>query len=228
MTSPPGRDLLDHPTTGRGIRWRRYTAGARVYDAVSLEWPIYGAGRREGMHLLAPAPGEHILDIGCGTGLNLPLLAPAVGPHGLVTGVDASPQMLDRARARVARRGWTDRVRLRQADAGGPGTGASWVERPVDAVVFTYALSVIPRWRQAFDNALAAARPGARILVVDLALPTGRARPASPLARLACWAGGADPHRQPWQALLEHTGDVEHRTSRGGHVHALLGHLPDR
>lgn len=63
MTHPPGRTLIHYPVPGRGIRWHRYTAGARLYDAVSLEWPIYGAARREGMHLLAPAPGEHVLDV---------------------------------------------------------------------------------------------------------------------------------------------------------------------
>ena len=226
MTLPRARDLLDRSATDHGIGWRRYTAGARVYDAVSLEWPIYGAGRRQGIRLLAPAPGEHILDVGCGTGLNLPLLAPAVGPRGLVTGVDASAQMLDQARAKVIRGEWHDRVRLRRADAGIPGTGPSWVERPADAVVFTYALSVIPDWRHAFDNALAAARPGARILIVDLALPAGWARATAALARLACWAGGADPARHPWRALAEHAIDVQHIISRGGHVHAILGRLP--
>jgi hypothetical protein len=54
MTLPRARGLLDRSATNHAIRWRRYTAGARVYDAVSLERPIYGVGRRHGIHLLAP------------------------------------------------------------------------------------------------------------------------------------------------------------------------------
>lgn len=102
--------------------------------------------------------------------------------------------------ARAVRRGWGDRVRLRAVRD--------------------------PQCCEAFDNALAAARPGARVLIVDMALPTGWAGPAAPLARLACWAGGADPARHPWQVLHSRTVDVRHRVSRGGHLHAVMGRLP--
>src|SRR3990172_4308941 len=50
---------------------------------------------------LAVQPGETVIDLGCGTGLSLRLLVDAVGPDGRVTGVDASPDMLARARHRV-------------------------------------------------------------------------------------------------------------------------------
>lgn len=46
------------------------------------------------------APGHHVLDVGCGTGVLLPLLAEAVGPTGRVTALDVSPQMLGAARRR--------------------------------------------------------------------------------------------------------------------------------
>jgi SAM-dependent methyltransferase len=48
------------------------------------------------------APGEHVLDIGCGTGVTTLPYAEAVGPHGHVTGVDISRPMLEAARARLA------------------------------------------------------------------------------------------------------------------------------
>src|SRR5580692_10517984 len=50
----------------------------------------------------APKPGEHAVDIGCGTGTTLLRLAEAVGPAGRVLGVDISEQQLTLARQRIA------------------------------------------------------------------------------------------------------------------------------
>ncbi|BGP44067.1 hypothetical protein JCM10449v2_008124 [Rhodotorula kratochvilovae] len=53
--------------------------------------------------LLAPQPGEHILDLGCGSAeLTLSSLLPAVLPGGTVVGLDASPDLLARARENAA------------------------------------------------------------------------------------------------------------------------------
>ncbi|KIC19817.1 methyltransferase domain-containing protein [Leisingera sp. ANG-Vp] len=57
--------------------------------------------RRATFDALAPEPGEHILDLGCGNGLLTLELARAVGPSGHVTGLDASPQMLAAAHQRI-------------------------------------------------------------------------------------------------------------------------------
>ena len=48
------------------------------------------------------APGNHVLDVGCGLGHEVTRLATRVGPSGRVVGVDASPQMIAEARRRTA------------------------------------------------------------------------------------------------------------------------------
>ena len=53
----------------------------------------------------APKQGEHVLDIGCGTGTTILRLAEAVGPSGRVLGIDISEQPLALARQRVAAAG---------------------------------------------------------------------------------------------------------------------------
>ncbi|MFM9432783.1 class I SAM-dependent methyltransferase, partial [Arthrobacter sp. MP_2.3] len=53
-----------------------------------------------GIGALAPATGQQVLDIGCGTGLNFPLLQQRVGASGTIVGIDRSAEMLHHARRR--------------------------------------------------------------------------------------------------------------------------------
>lgn len=212
----------------RATPLRRYHRGARFYDLLSLERPVYRPGRLLGLRALRLERGGRVLDIGCGTGLNLPSIRAAVGETGAVLGIDASAAMLTVARRRVAAGGWTN-VRLRQADASAwfAASDENGFEGGVfDAVVFTYSLSIIAGWRTAFDQALARLRPGGRLVVVDMALPVGRWRVLAPLARLACWTGGADPHREPWRRVFDTMTDTSHQTIRGGHIHVAAGTRP--
>lgn len=216
---------------------RRYGLGARWYDVLSGERWVYGAGRRAGIRLLAPRPGDVVIDLGCGTGLNFPGLVEATGPEGLVIGIDRSTEMLAMAQRRVDREGWRDRVRLIQADAaelevddvaqaiasvrGQSASGA-------DSLLATYALSVIRERDDAWRRATAALRPGARACVVDMQTPRGIWRVFSPLARLACATGGADITAAPWR-LLERdaapTADVARAERKGAHIVAVAADL---
>jgi S-adenosylmethionine-diacylgycerolhomoserine-N-methlytransferase len=167
-----------------------------------------------------------VVDVGCGTGLNLGLLAERVGVAGRVVAVDLSRPMLDRAEAKVRRHGWTG-VRLHHGDA--TTMDPAEIERlaggPVDAVLATYALSLMPGWPRAWRRMLATARPGARLAVVDMRTPLGRARPLSPVARLACALGGADIAAHPWQGVERDTREVRSWSLCGGHVQVRSGTL---
>ncbi|MEO6712312.1 MAG: methyltransferase domain-containing protein [Mycobacteriales bacterium] len=221
----PRHDCSNEPRGHRRKpRLRRYGPAARWYDVLSLERPVYRAPRIRGIGRLDLQPGDRILDIACGTGLNFPLLVEAVGPLGCVVGIDASAAMLAGARRRVAGNGWTNvtiehgqAAELSRLLAGSP---------PFDAVVITYALSIVGSWRQVFEQAIAELKPGGQLLVIDLALPTGCWRVLTPLAWLACFAGGVQRSRRPWRLVAESLHGPCHEVHRGGHVHIAWGRQP--
>ena len=199
-----------------------YGIGAGVYDILAGE-AIYRIGRVEGVRMLGLRHGDTVLDVGCGTGLNLALLADAVGPTGSVIGLDRSAQMLEVARHRIEKERWSH-VRLVEADATDFRLDAIG-GRPVDAVISTYAMSVIDAPAAAWTHMRAALRPGGRACIVDMQVPTGRARIFAPLARLACAIGGSDIHAHPWQLLLADGQDLDTRSLRGGHIQVVAGSL---
>ncbi len=119
-------------------------------------------GRRELLVWLAPSPGERIVELGAGTGRNPAFLGPQVADLGELTLVDLCPSLLAQARQRWAHAG---NVHVVEADA------CTWQPpAPVDAVYFSYALSMIPDWHAAMANAVAMLRPGGRLAVVDFTL----------------------------------------------------------
>lgn len=223
--SPPKRKAqrrgvwgLRHAGRVQRMKLGRYGAGARFYDVLSLERPVYRIGRSRAIDLLHLQPGDQVLDIGCGTGLNLPLLRERVGTGGTVVGVDASAAMLDQAKKRC--RTW-ENVTLLEADAG---QLDRLLERSsFDAVIVTYALSIITDWQDAWAHALALTKPGARVAVVDLALPTGLGRVAAPAARFACFTGGVDLRRKPWTLVEDQLTDVTVERHRQGHIVVAAG-----
>ena len=72
-----------------------YDSMSRYYDLIA--GPSEESFRQRGLRLLAPQPGEYILEIGCGTGPSLPALTARVGDAGCVVGIDLSGGMLAQA-----------------------------------------------------------------------------------------------------------------------------------
>ncbi len=209
----------------------KYTQFAPFYDLLSGEYPVYHAGRVLGIDALAPTPGQQVLDIGCGTGLNFPLLREHIGASGTIVGIDRSAEMLHQARRRARARGWQN-VILIQADMVllDSGTIAARIEQNggtavSDAALATYSLSLMGNREQAWTNMTGLLATPARVGVVDMQDPVGRSRWLTPLARLACALGGSDITAAPWQAVEERCVDVVRASARGGHLQIRAGKL---
>jgi ubiquinone/menaquinone biosynthesis C-methylase UbiE len=92
--------LLDRGAPRPEKAVRGYRARAARYDA----WTAAGQAYRDAtVRRLKLTPGAVVLDIGCGTGLNLAALEDQIGPGGRVIGIDLSPEMLAEAHARTER-----------------------------------------------------------------------------------------------------------------------------
>ena len=140
----------------------RYDLTSHVYGLLGYRLDAY---RRRGIELLALHSGDTVVEIGCGTGANLARLERAVGPTGAIIGVDLSPAMLEQARARGRREGWSN-VTLVESEAARYG----FPER-INAILSTYALTLAPSYDDVIRQGANALVPGGRFVVVDFKAP---------------------------------------------------------
>ena len=140
-------------------RWTRH-----IYDATRK---YYLLGRDHLIAQLEPRPGDIVCEVGCGTARNLRKMAVRY-PRMTFYGFDASDEMLKTARRIMARRGLSERVILAQGFAQSFDPQKLFnLSRPVDTLVFSYALSIIPPWRESLDHALKILPSGGTIQIVD-------------------------------------------------------------
>src|ERR1700756_1158124 len=97
------------PSRGRLIE--TYRKKAKHYDISSRFYPAPGypqrAQRLQVIRALGLGPGDSVVDIACGTGLNFPLIEDVIGPDGRIVGVDLTDAMLAQAQDRIETNGWS-------------------------------------------------------------------------------------------------------------------------
>lgn len=156
----------------RYYRWSR-----PVYD---LTRRYYLLGRDAALGRLLAEPWRGLVEIGPGTGRNLEILRRG-RPEAALGGVEACDEMLAAARRRVPT------ARIEHGFAEQARYGDLLAPSPVDRVLFSYSLSMIPDRQGALDRALEALAPGGEVVVVDFADLTGLPGPMG--AALRTWLG---------------------------------------
>ena len=179
-----------------------YRRKAKHYDVTSRLYPVpgypQGGQRRAAIGALRLRPGDRVVEIACGTGLNFPLIERAIGPDGRIVGVDLTDAMLAQAEHRIEAHGWSN-VSLVQADAAGYDFPAG-----VDGILSTYALTQVPECCEVIAHGVAALSRGGRFVVLDLKLPDAAPRWLVQLGTAAARPfGGVDEWmlRRPWEAI---------------------------
>lgn len=136
------------------------------YDSLSTRYdllataPVVRGWRVAAAEALALSPGDTVVEMGCGTGANLPYLRERVGPEGRVVGIDLTAGMLAQARQRVVRAGW-DNVELVRADATRPPIAAA------DAVLGSFVVGLLDDPTGAVDTWVDRLRPGGRLAILE-------------------------------------------------------------
>ena len=168
----------------RMYRYQRF-----FYDATRK---FYLLGRDRLLDELPLASGDHVLEIGCGTGRNLMALA-RQHPQVRLFGVDASAPMLATAEQSIRQAGFQSRIRLAHGLGEQVDPAAMFgLDRPFDTIVVSYALTMIPAWPAVVDAALRHLRPGGRLAVVDFSDQSGL--PAWFRRLLVAWLALFDVH----------------------------------
>ncbi|ARS89825.1 class I SAM-dependent methyltransferase [Natrarchaeobaculum aegyptiacum] len=142
-------------------------------------------------------PGDRVLEVGCGPGVNFASVRDKIGSEGRLVGVDYSQDMVENARERVKEHGW-ENVDVVRADA----TTVDLDER-FDAAIATLSLSVMPDVRAVLETVRRHLVPGAPIIVVDVRpAPSGPLRLLNPLIwRFFRWYANWNPDENVLEAL---------------------------
>jgi phosphatidylethanolamine/phosphatidyl-N-methylethanolamine N-methyltransferase len=132
----------------------RYSLYSPLYDPIVR---LLGRGRKRSVEMLKIRPGERVLIVGCGTGLDFELLPPGI--H-LAAG-DITPAMVNRARRRAKEQGLEADIRVMDAHS------LDLPDDSFDVVLLHLILAVVPDPYAAISEAARVLKPGGRVGIFD-------------------------------------------------------------
>lgn len=164
-------------------------------------------------------PGDVVVDLGSGGGLDALIAAERVGPTGRVIGVDMTPEMLARARKAAVDAGVADRVEFRE----GVIESLPVVSASVDVVLSNCVVNLSPDKPQVFREAHRILKPGGRLSISDILLTEKLPEPVAQLAAAYTGCLGGAMLAEHYLAALAEAGftDIRHtRRSAAGMIEA--------
>lgn len=147
-------------------RWTRH-----IYDASRK---YYLLGRDRLIARLKLTSDDQLCEVGCGTARNLRKIARKY-PFATLYGIDASDEMLKTARETMKRYGVDAQVNLAQGFAQSFSAKEQFgLDKPFNKFVFSYALSIIPPWKESIDHVIEILPEGGELHIVDFGSCSGQ------------------------------------------------------
>ena len=159
--SPAG--LFRYPTGEESARTLGYPAALLQGVPPTIRERFVGVGNPFGLGPIGP--GEAVLDLGCGAGLDAMVAAQLVGPTGRVVGIDLSPEMLAVASAALAETPYTW-VSFRQGEV----EALPFPDTSFDVVLSNGVLNLVPDKPRAVREIYRVLRPGGHLQACDIGL----------------------------------------------------------
>ena len=133
-----------------------YRRWAPVYDHTFGR--VAAEGRKHSVEIINQGNGR-VLEVGVGTGLSLP----SYGRHLEIVGIDLSPEMLEKARERVAAEGLDNVAELHEMDA----SDLKFPDASFDTVVAMYVMTVVPDPEKVMRELSRVCRAGGDVIIVN-------------------------------------------------------------
>ena len=136
---------------------------ARVYEKLASSYdlifgPTLHPGRLEAIERMTISPGDSVLEVGVGTGINLPLYPTSCA----ITGIDLSTSMLEKARERIFEKALRN-CRVLEMDA----AAMTFADETFDIVYAPYLISVVPDPVKVATEMFRVCRPGGRLVILN-------------------------------------------------------------
>lgn len=200
---------------------------AARYDAALWGYRLTGVNRQRKklVERLGLREGDSVVDLGAGTGANLPWLVAAVGASGRVIEVDISQEMLDRGRAKAAQKNWSNIEFIREDIA------TYKVPSEAAAVIATFALEMVPDYDGIIDRIAGKLGAGRRLGLLGLKHPE---KWPDWLIQIGIWInkpfGVSSDYEdfRPWKSAEKHMKVTEYRELLFGAAYLCVAETPER
>lgn len=204
----------------RGLYRKRagwYDFSANAYYLIGFREAKY---RKMAVSALALEPGDTVVEIGCGTGLNFKYLLQSIGNAGQLIGVDLTDAMLEIAHSRIERSGWKN-VLLVQSDA------AKYVfPSNTKGIISTFALTLVHEYEANIERAANSLASGGRFVLLDFKKPERWPLWVAKIGVAITKPFGVSldlAQRKPWETMQKYFKNVTITEIYGGFVYIAVG-----